>query len=141
MSFLSSVSLFRRGLSMLALSGSLMLLALGGGAAHAGQILKADMAAYQQAVAQKKPIIMHVHASWCPVCAKQSPIIETLMQEPEFKDVVVFTIDFEADKPLVEMLDVKYQSTLIAARGQNEVERATGLTDKEKLRQFIRKAL
>jgi thioredoxin 1 len=115
--------------------------ALLGQAASAGEIRKADMEAYMQAATQNKPIIMHVHAGWCPVCVKQGPIIEALMQEPEFKDVIVFKIDFDADKPLVEQLGVKFQSTLIAAKGSVEVGRSAGATDKDKLREFIRKSL
>src|SRR5436190_1893316 len=93
----SSPSATRRSLNTLALSLALVLGGLATGAAQAGDIMNANMDAYQQAAAQKKPILMHVHASWCPVCAKQSPIIEELMKEPEFKDVVVFKIDFDAD--------------------------------------------
>jgi len=137
----SSPSTTRRSLNTLALSLALALGGLAAGAAHAGEIMNANTDAYQQAAAQKKPILMHVHASWCPVCAKQSPIIEELMKEPEFKDVVVFKIDFDADKPLVQMLEVKYQSTLIAAKGPVEVDRLAGATDKAKIREFIRKTL
>jgi len=144
MSITSNPSFTRRRLTTLALSFSVVLgglASLASGPAHAGEIVKADTEAYKQAVGQKRPIIMHVHADWCPVCAKQSPVIEELMKEPEFKNVVVFKIDFDADKPLVEMLQVKYQSTLIAAKGSVEVERMAGVSDKDRLREFIRKSL
>jgi len=132
----------RRRFSQVAVSSALALAGLFiGGTASAGEILKADMEAYMQAASQNKPIIMHVHAGWCPVCTKQGPIIEALMKEPEFKEVIVFKIDFDADKPLVEQLGVKFQSTLIAAKGSVEVARSAGATDKDKLREFIRKAL
>jgi thioredoxin 1 len=109
--------------------------------ANAGEIVPASLEAYKQASIAKKPIIMHIHATWCPVCAKQTPAIETLMKEPEFKDVVVFKIDFDTDKALVEQLGVKTQSTLIAAKGPVEIDRIAGISDIEKLRQFIRKSL
>lgn len=141
MSFTSNSSFARRRFTTLALSLSVVLGSLAAGTARAGEILKADTEAYKQAASQKRPIIMHVHAGWCPVCAKQGPIIEELMKEPEFKDVVVFKIDFDADKPLVEMLQVKYQSTLIAAKGPVEVDRIAGVSDKDRLREFIRKSL
>ncbi|MEJ6004727.1 thioredoxin family protein [Paucibacter sp. AS339] len=132
----------RLSFSRMAIAGSLAMVALlGSGIASAGEIRKADMEAYMQAATQNKPIIMHVHAAWCPVCSKQGPIIEELMKEPEFKDVIVFKIDFDADKPLVDQLGVKFQSTLIAAKGSTEVGRSAGATDKDKLRDFIRKAL
>ena len=141
-STISSKSSVRRSFRQLAISCGLALAGLViSGAASAGEIRKADMEAYMQAATQNKPTIMHVHAGWCPVCAKQGPIIEALMQEPEFKDVIVFKIDFDADKPLVDKLGVKFQSTLIAAKGSTEIGRSAGATDKDKLREFIRTAL
>ena len=133
-------SIARRTLTTLALSTA-VLAGLTAVPASAGEIVKANMEAYKKAASAKKPIIMHVHASWCPVCAKQTPILESLMKEEEFKDVVVFTIDYDADKALVDQLEVKTQSTLIAAKGPTEVERIAGITDKEKIRSFIRKTL
>lgn len=141
MSFTTSSSTTRRAFNVLALTASVMFAGLAAGAATAGEIVPANMEAYKVAATAKKPIIMHVHATWCPYCAKQNPVIEQLMKEPEFKDVVVFKIDFDADKALVEQLGVKMQSTLIAAKGPLEIDRVTGITDKEQIRQFIRKAL
>ena len=141
MPFTSSRSSTRRALALLALSATFLSSGLATVAAHAGEIIPANMEAYKQAATAKKPIIMHVHATWCPVCAKQNPIVEQLMKEPEFKDVIVFKIDFDADKALVEQLGVKTQSTLIAAKGPQEIDRTAGITDKEQIRQFIRKSL
>jgi thiol-disulfide isomerase/thioredoxin len=131
----------RRGFTTLAISISVLMAGLVGGVANAGEIVKANSDAYKQAAMANKPIIMHVHAGWCPVCAKQNPILEALMKEPEFKDVIVFKIDYDADKGLVDMLEVKTQSTLIAAKGPVEAGRIAGITDKEKIREFIRKSL
>lgn len=123
------------------LSVSMLIAGLAASTARAGEIVPANMEAYKQAATAKKPIIMHVHATWCPVCAKQNVVIESLMKEAEFKDVIVFKIDFDTDKGLVEQLGVKNQSTLIAAKGALEIERTAGISDKEQIRQFIRKSL
>ncbi len=141
MSFNSKASSTRRAFTSLAIAASLLLTGVAANTASAGEIIPANMEAYKAAASAKKPIIMHIHATWCPVCAKQDPVIESLMKEPEFKDVVVFKIDFDTDKGLVEQLGVKYQSTLIAAKGPAEVDRTAGISDKDAIRQFIRKAL
>jgi thioredoxin 1 len=141
MSFINSYSSARRNFTKLALSAAFLSTGLIANIANAGEIVPANLEAYKQASIAKKPIIMHIHATWCPVCAKQTPAIETLMKEPEFKDVVVFKIDFDTDKALVEQLGVKTQSTLIAAKGPVEIDRIAGISDIEKLRQFIRKSL
>ncbi len=131
----------RRSFSALLLSASLLVAGLTSGIASAGEIVPANMDVYKQAATAKKPIIMHVHATWCPVCAKQNMVIEELMKEPEFKNVIVFKIDFDTDKGIVEQLGVKHQSTLIASKGALEIDRTAGITDKDQIRQLIRKSL
>jgi thiol-disulfide isomerase/thioredoxin len=41
-----------------------------------------------------KPILVEITAPWCPVCAKQRPILSQLLSDPAFKDLVVYNIDF-----------------------------------------------
>lgn len=141
MSSINSQPSTRRAFTHIALTAPVFIAGLLASTANAGEIVPASMEAYKQASMAKKPIIMHIHASWCPVCAKQNPAIEALMKEPEFKDVVVFKIDFDTDKALVEQLGVKSQSTLIAAKGPVEIDRMVGISDQEQIRQFIRKSL
>ena len=52
------------------------------------------------AAAQKagKPIFVDVHASWCPICAKQKPILSELTADPKFKNLVFFVVDFDSQK-------------------------------------------
>lgn len=131
----------RRTFTTLLFTASLLVAGLTAGTASAGEIIPANMDAYKQAATAKKPIIMHIHASWCPVCAKQTVVIEELMKEPEFMNVIVFKIDFDTDKGIVEQLGVKHQSTLIASKGALEIDRTAGITDKDQIRQLIRKSL
>lgn len=132
--------LARRSLISMATAAALFA-GLAGGIANAGEIVSGNLDTFKQAVVQGRSIIIHVHAAWCPVCAKQNPIVESLMKEPEFKDFIVFKMDFDAQKKGVEHLGVKTQSTFIANKGVNEIDRAVGITDIEQIRQFFRKAL
>ena len=116
------------------------LLAIATSAACAGEIIPVSMQAFQQAAAQGKPIVFHVAASWCPVCAKQNPVVEELMSQPEFKDYVVMKVDFDKDKRALEMLKVTQQSTFIVNKGGTEVARSTGTTDKAEIRELLLKA-
>jgi thiol-disulfide isomerase/thioredoxin len=45
-----------------------------------------------------KPILVAIHASWCPTCKAQRPILSELMAEPKFKDLVYFVVDFDTQK-------------------------------------------
>ena len=75
------------------------------------------------------PILIFVEAPWCPTCAKERPILAGLYDTPEFKDLKVFTVDFDTSKPLLRDLHVQMQSTLIVYHGGRETGRATGVTD------------
>ena len=35
-----------------------------------------------------KPIFVAIHATWCPICAVQRPILSILMADPKFKDLL-----------------------------------------------------
>ena len=88
-----------------------------------------------------KPILIEVHADWCPTCAKQRPIINSLIQQPELKDLVVLTVDFDQQKDVLKALGVTTQSTLIAMHGKVEKDRATGITAQDMIKALVMKTL
>ena len=96
-----------------------------------------DQAAFEAAQAQGKPIVLYIEASWCPTCAKQRPILSELYKDPAFATLQVMSIDFDTAKDLLASLHVTKQSTLIAYHGKQERDRATGVTDPEKLRAIL----
>ena len=125
--------------TMIAAAG-LALALLGASAATAGTLEPISMEAYQAAAASGKPLIFYVKADWCPVCAKEGPVIQSLMQDPAFKDYKVLVVDFDKNKQALQMLHVDRQSTIIVNRGDKEIARATGLTDPAAIRALIAKA-
>lgn len=88
-----------------------------------------DAAGFKAAQAAGKPVLVAVHADWCPVCAKQKPILHTLLGEAKFKDMAMFTVDFDAEKDLVKQFGARMQSTLVVYHGTVEKARSTGATD------------
>lgn len=95
------------------------------------------------AAAQKagKPIFVAIHASWCPVCAKQRPILSELLAEPEFKNLVYFVVDFDSQKDAVNSFGARTQSTLIAFKGAHETGRSVGDTDRGSIAALLNKTL
>lgn len=87
-----------------------------------------------------KPILIFVHAGWCPTCAKQSPIIESLMRQPEFANLVVLKVDFDTQKEVLKAFSVTQQSTLIAMHGTAERGRSVGETGKDAILALMLKA-
>jgi thiol-disulfide isomerase/thioredoxin len=95
------------------------------------------------AAAQKsgKPILVAVHASWCPTCAQQKPILSELMAEPKFKNLVYFVVDFDGQKDAVKSFGVRTQSTLIAFKGDHETGRTVGDTNRSSIATLLNKTL
>lgn len=96
-----------------------------------------EAGAFQQAQAAGKTILVDVTASWCPVCQKQRPIVQTI--EEERPALVVFEVDFDTAKDVLKRFGVQYQSTLIVFKGNQEVGRLTGETDPARIRALIAK--
>lgn len=93
----------------------------------------AEIKPFQQeafAAAQKagQPIVVDISASWCPTCKAQKPIIDRLAKSGDFKDMTIFTVDFDSQKDVVRALGANMQSTLIGYRGTKETARSVGDT-------------
>src|SRR6516165_5561742 len=86
-------------------------------AAHATETKAFDPASFDAAQKAGKPILVAIHASWCPTCKAQKPILSDLMAEPKFKDLVYFVVDFDTQKDAVRFFGARMQSTLIAFKG------------------------
>jgi thiol-disulfide isomerase/thioredoxin len=85
-----------------------------------------DNQAFAEAQKAGKPIFVAIHATWCPICKAQAPILADLMANPKFKDLLYFTIDFDSQKDLVRRFGAQKQSTLIAFNGSKEQGRSVG---------------
>ena len=97
--------------------------------------------AFVAAQNENKPILIHITASWCPTCAAQRPILARLEAEPEFKDLVVFNVDFDTQKDVVRTMGARTQSTLVVFHGSKEVGRSVGDTNSDSLKALLEKAV
>ena len=95
------------------------------------------------AEAQKagKPILVAIHASWCPTCKAQKPILSELMTDPKFKNLVYYVVDFDSQKNLVAHFGARLQSTLIAFKGDKEEGRSVGDTNRASIAALLNKTL
>lgn len=116
------------------------------GLGAAGAALAADTQpftrpAFEAAQAQGRPILVSVHADWCPTCRAQAPIVSSVIGKPEFDRLVVFKLDFDDQKEEWSRLGVRMQSTLIAYNGKQERARSAGQTDPAAISQLITASL
>jgi thiol-disulfide isomerase/thioredoxin len=100
-----------------------------------------DQAGFEAAQAAGKPILVEVHADWCPTCRAQEPIISELMQDPKNAGFVVLRVDFDKQKDVLKRFRAQYQSTLIVFKGKKEVSRSTGETRRDAIAAQLAKAL
>lgn len=119
-----------------------------GGAAFAGSALALatgfapyKKAAFDAALKGTKPVLVHVHAGWCPVCTKQELVFNELSGTADFKKLTAFTADFDKETDFKKAHGVNNQSVLLVFRGGKEVARSGGVTDKTKIAEFIAAAV
>ncbi len=96
--------------------------------------------AFAAAQHEGKPILVDISAPWCPVCAKQRPILSQLMADPVFKGLVVYQVDFDSQKDVVRALGAQMQSTLVVFHGSTEEGRSTGDTNAQSIKALLQKA-
>lgn len=96
---------------------------------------------FDRAITTGKPTIVYLHATWCPTCRVQKPIVERLSADPEFKSVTIFLADYDTETDLKKTLKITQQSTFVVFRQGHEVARSTGQTQASAIRATFEKAL
>ncbi len=112
---------------------------LSGTAAAAGQPYDAKSFATLQH--DGKSILVHVHATWCPTCKAQDPIVTGLLKDKRFQEVHGVEVDFDTQKELLKTWHVANQSTLIVFKGDKEIARSVGDTRPASIEALMQKAL
>lgn len=98
-------------------------------------------AAFDAAQRAGKPILVTVHADWCPTCRVQDEALQELLAGKKFAGMSVFRIDFDSQKAVLKRFGVRYQSTLIVFKGKNEVARSVAQTSKDAIASDLSKSL
>jgi len=97
--------------------------------------------AFKAAQASGSPILVEIHADWCPTCKAQNPILDKLTSAAKFKDLKIFRVDFDAQKPVVKEFGARMQSTLIVFKGSAEQGRSVGDTKEGSIEALLNKSL
>lgn len=105
--------------------------------AVAAETVPFDQAQFAAAQKEGRPVLVDISAPWCPICAAQGPIIERLSSKPEFKDLIVFKVDFDKQKDTVRGFHAQTQSTLIGFRGSRETGRTVGDTEEPSIEHLL----
>jgi len=96
-----------------------------------------DARAFQAAQASGRPILVEIHADWCPTCKAQVPVLDKLSSEPDFANLARFRVDFDTQKGVVKQFGARVQSTLILFKGGKEASRLVGLQSQGQIASLI----
>jgi len=109
--------------------------------AEAALVQPFSTAAFEAAQKQGRPILVDVYADWCPVCRAQHEVLSRVLPGQEFKNLVVFRLNFDTQKQAWSKLGVQRQSTLILFRGRKEIGRSVAATDSASMKQLLSASL
>jgi thioredoxin 1 len=110
-------------------------------AAFAGAPVPFSEEAFKAAQASNSPILVEIHADWCPTCKAQGPILDKLTADPRFRNLKIFRVDFDAMMPVVKQFGAQMQSTLIVFKGAAEQGRSVGDTKEASIAALLDKSL
>jgi thiol-disulfide isomerase/thioredoxin len=85
---------------------------------------------FQDTLAAGKPILVHVTAPWCGECKLQKPIVAALAEEPAYKALTIFDVDYDTQK-----------DALVVLKDKAEAGRAVGVTKRDAIEAVVKKAL
>lgn len=100
-----------------------------------------EAAAFSRLIASAAPIVVHVHADWCPTCRAQQPTLQSLARDPALASVRFVRVDFDRDRDFLRAHRVSSQSTILVFRGGRVVTRMIGTTNANELDRAIRRAV
>ncbi len=98
-------------------------------------------AAFTSAAQSGQPVLIEFHADWCPTCRAQEKVVNILVDQSNYKNVLVMRVLFDSEKDLLERFAVRRQSTLILFKNGTEVARAVGETSSDAIATLLNKAI
>jgi thioredoxin 1 len=102
-----------------------------------GRIEAFTQARFEALQKEGKTILVDVYATWCSTCRAQSPVLEELLAEEAFSDVVALRLDWDDQRDIGRALGAWRQSTLLVFKGEREMARVVAETREEHLRRFL----
>ena len=86
---------------------------------------------------QGKPVLVHIHANWCPTCKRQLSVLEPTLKDDKFANLTALRVDYDTQDDVLKAFKVNRQSTLLMFDQGKEVRRVIAETHADKLVQFI----
>ena len=92
---------------------------------------------FTDAINSGKTVVVNSYEVWCGTCGEQTKILH--QAEKEFKDIVFLSYEQSKNKEIAQKLNIKYWTTIVIYKGNKEVARIVGQTDKKTIYSAIQK--
>ena len=93
----------------------------------------------EKAKASGKTIVINSYEVWCGTCSKQTEVLN--QAEKEFSEIVFLSYEQSKNKNIAKKLGIKNWTTIVVYKGDNEISRIIGQTDKEIIYSAIKKGI
>ena len=94
---------------------------------------------FESAKTSGKTVVVNSFEVWCGTCSKQTKILD--QAEKEFTDIVFLSYEQSKNKGIAQKLGIKFWTTIVVYKGNDEVARIIGQTDKETIYSAIQKGI
>ena len=94
---------------------------------------------FEKAQQEGKTIVVNAWNKTCMTCAKQSKVFAEAVND--FKEVEFLFYEQAKHKDIAKNLNIKFWTTIVIYKGQNEISREIGLVNKEDIYLLINKGI
>jgi thioredoxin 1 len=96
-----------------------------------------NKAALETSIKSGAPVVVHVHAEWCPVCRRQISVLDELFRDPKFAKVQTVRVNYDRDLDFLSTHKIKRQATILTFKGGKEVARIEYDADAGRIRSVV----
>ena len=94
---------------------------------------------FKKAQSEGKIIVINSWNKFCSTCKKQIKILD--QAETKFNDVIFLSYEQTKNKDIADKLSIDYWTTIVIYKGEDEIYRSMGVTEKNQLYLAIDKIL
>ena len=91
------------------------------------------------AINSGKTVVVNSYEVWCGTCSKQTKILD--QAEKKFKDIIFLSYEQSKNKDIAKNLSIDFWTTIVVYKGNEEVARIIGQTDKKTIYSAIQKGI
>lgn len=116
-------------------------------AGNSAKLLDFTQADFEAAKASDKLVVIYFYANWCPICAKEFPLMQAVFNQLSTDTVVGFRVNFndsdtdEYEEQLASEYGVAYQHTKVFLKGGNRTLKSPESWTTERYLSEINKAV